>query len=623
MPRDNSCGNKFLHGHCSIRKRVTSPSSKSFASKNHRIKREIFVAKRGPSTTPVPVWRLRALSPHSASGFSEASRHRQIHDDVKDTRASVSARKLGNALWELNSTASPRIPKDLQERRLMTEINRRDRTSGSSMAGCLLHRLSDSAHKPISELCNRSQTSGHRRMLPLVHHKFHYRDKIHAAVDSQSKDSLMEKEACFQGWAPRSSLVGSKNCLKDLQNGLVTSKELVKILIRFSGIGKQQTSAFSLATALYCELDQALVQVVQLIQAKNSDHVENGHLMGQFTEEKDAWNGKKQEGIRVAVQSMIEELKNEKKLRRKAERMNEKLIMEMAQMKASLANAGKELESERRTRETIEQVCNEMIRGIGDNKAEVEEMKRESAKIREELEKEREMLQLADEWREERVQMKLSDAKHQFEEKNAAVDQLRLELEAFFAATRTEDLVNAQQDAADSLDSDCQRRMVHPSRSNMTTYPTMDRRVVGGEEDQEESDGTDSEDSDLHTLELNVNNNNNGYSWSYASAATGDESKLASNKEKYQRSQKCEVYGGAIFPESVMTEGIKESLMRSFQNLSGYMDERKPVDPSDRLEQNVEKHKSVEILGNPNLASSTIVLPHGVPSSTRRKQRPK
>lgn len=534
----------------------------------------------------------------------------------------MSARKLGNALWELNNTASPRIPKDLQERRLMTEINTRDRTSGSSMAGCLLHRLSDSAHNPISEMCNRSRTSGHRRMLPLVHHKFHCQDKIHAAVDSQSKGSLMENEACFQGRAPRSSLVGSKNCLKDLQNGLVTSKELVKILIRFGGIGKQQTSAISLATALYCELDQALVQVVQLIQAKNSDHGENSHLVRQFVEEKEAWNGKKQEGIRVAVQSMIEEVKNEKKLRRKAERMNEKLIMEMAQMKASLANAGKELESERRTREMIEQVCSEMLRGIGDNKTEVEEMKRESAKIREELQKEREMLQLADEWREERVQMKLSEAKHQFEEKNAAVDQLRFELEAFLAATGREDLVNAQRDAADSLDSDCQRRMVHPSRSNMATYPTMDRRVAGEEEDQEESDGTDSEDSDLHTLELNVNNNNNGYSWRYASAATGDESKLASTKEKYQRSPKCEVYGSAIFPERVMTEGIKESIVRSFQNLNGYMDERKPVDPSDRLEQNVEKHKSVEILGNQNIASSTI-LPHGVPSSTRRKQRPK
>ncbi|XP_065043579.1 uncharacterized protein LOC135676387 [Musa acuminata AAA Group] len=623
MPRHNSGGNKFLHGHCNIRKRVcSSPSSASFASKNHRIKREIFVPKKGPSTTPVPCWRLRALSPHSAAGFSEASRHQKIQDVVKDTRASVSARKLGNALWELNNTASPRIPKDLQERRLMTEINTRDRTSGSSMAGRLLHRLSDSAHNPISELCNRSRTSGHRRMLPLVHHKFHCRDKIHAAVDSQSKGSLMENEACFQGRAPRSSLVGSKNCLKDLQNGLVTSKELVKILIRFGGIGKQQTSAISLATALYCELDQALVQVVQLIQAKNSDHGENSHLVRQFVEEKEAWNGKKQEGIRVAVQSMIEEVKNEKKLRRKAERMNEKLIMEMAQMKASLANAGKELESERRTREMIEQVCSEMLRGIGDNKTEVEEMKRESAKIREELQKEREMLQLADEWREERVQMKLSEAKHQFEEKNAAVDQLRFELEAFLAATGREDLVNAQRDAADSLDSDCQRRMVHPSRSNMATYPTMDRRVAGEEEDQEESDGTDSEDSDLHMLELNVNNNNNGYSWRYASAATGDESKLASTKEKYQRSPKCEVYGSAIFPERVMTEGIKESIVRSFQNLNGYMDERKPVGPSDRLEQNVEKHKSVEILGNHNIASSTI-LPHGVPSSTRRKQRPK
>ncbi|KAJ4954435.1 hypothetical protein NE237_011218 [Protea cynaroides] len=76
----------------------------------------------------------------------------------------------------------------------------------------------------------------------------------------------------------------------------------------------------------------------------------------------------------------------------------------------------------------MEEVCEALARNIGEDKAEVEELKRESAKVREEVEKEREMLQLADVLCEERVQMKLSEAKFQFEEKNAAVDKLRNEL---------------------------------------------------------------------------------------------------------------------------------------------------------------------------------------------------
>lgn len=71
-------------------------------------------------------------------------------------------------------------------------------------------------------------------------------------------------------------------------------------------------------------------------------------------------------------------------------------------------------------------------KGIGEDRAEVEELKKESAKVREEVEKEREMLQLADVLREERVQMKLCEAKYEFEEKNAAIQSLKHHLESYF-----------------------------------------------------------------------------------------------------------------------------------------------------------------------------------------------
>ncbi|KAH7561284.1 hypothetical protein JRO89_XS10G0205500 [Xanthoceras sorbifolium] len=102
------------------------------------------------------------------------------------------------------------------------------------------------------------------------------------------------------------------------------------------------------------------------------------------------------------------------------------------QMKESLLKATKELESEKRAKEILEQVCDELARGVG-------ELKRQSVEVMEEVEKEREMLQLADVLREERVQMKLSEAKYHFEETNAAVETPRNELEAYLRTKKGEE----------------------------------------------------------------------------------------------------------------------------------------------------------------------------------------
>ncbi|WOL01786.1 hypothetical protein Cni_G10503 [Canna indica] len=413
---------------------------------------------------------------------------------------------------------------------------------------------------------------------------------------------------------------GSKKYFKDLQNGLVKSKELVKILIHLYGQRKQKIFAISLARALYCQLDEAVAQVDQLIHHKDSDHGEIYRLVRQFMEEKEMWKKKKHGGIRIAVQSAIEELETERKLRIKAESKNEKLRLELTQMNTSLVNASKQLDSERRTRQMIEQVCGQMIRGIGDNKAEVEELNRESAKAREELEMKRQMLQLADEWREERVQMKLAEAKHQFEEKNATVNQLRHELESFLAVKRAQDPFDGPWDLADDHESDCLRvrQMVHPRRSMCATNLIMDRDT-NGEKDQEENNVTNSEDSDLHSIELNMDNNNNGYSWSYVPAAIENEGELALAIEYDEMSTKCGKVSDT--EEKVMTEGIKEKIIRKFLQLNNNLAGGRPVDNSSALDQSGEQYVPVEVPRDQNLVGSSITVPFGLPSSTKQLSR--
>ena len=113
-----------------------------------------------------------------------------------------------------------------------------------------------------------------------------------------------------------------------------------------------------------------------------------------FAEEKAAWESKEQETVEAAIESVAGELEVERKLRRRLESFNKKLRRDLAETKVSLVKVVKELDSEKRAREIVEQVCDELAGDVGeDNITQVEE---EVKKTRKEVEVEREMMQLAD-----------------------------------------------------------------------------------------------------------------------------------------------------------------------------------------------------------------------------------
>jgi hypothetical protein len=197
---------------------------------------------------------------------------------------------------------------------------------------------------------------------------------------------------------------------------------------------------------------------------------------------------------------------NEKKSRKRAERINKKLATALANTEASLQAATKEVERERKSRGRVEKICSELIRGIDEDKAEVEALKRETEKAQEELHKEREMLQLADEWREQRVQMKLLEARLQFEEKNASVNQLRNELQAYLDTKKEQEPVN------DPMQS------FHVSENGVAAHDTVDHR---NGEYSNKSEGNASQCSEMHSIELNVDGNSKTFTWSYTPSSKG------------------------------------------------------------------------------------------------------
>ncbi|GFZ02517.1 hypothetical protein Acr_15g0011250 [Actinidia rufa] len=468
MSRQNRVVEGLIPGSCKIRKRgCSSSSSTSSVLQNYRFKRTILAGKaRGSrSITPVPTWRTTEEEEEEHAPSQGGGRSRP-----------VSARKLAATLWEMNEVPSPRMRERVEEKRsAKREMRVRERVGPrSTHSPSLPPHLSDPSHSPVSERMDRSGTgSCHRRTssisrrLRLADHNIETRSRVQT---------------------PSGSVVGgARTRLKDVSNALTTSKELLKIINRIWAHDDQPSSSLSLISALHAELERARLQVNQLIQEQRSDQNEISCLIKCFTEEKAAWKKKEKEVVEAAIESVAGELEVERKLRRRFESLNKKVGKELAETKASFVKAVKELESEKRAREVIEQVCDDLARDVGDDKADVEQMKRESVKIREEVENEREMLHIADKLREERPQMKLSEARHQFEEKNSFVNKLRNQLEG--------------------------------------PVLTLIRTILK-KEDGEVEDGADCEEdsaeSDIHSIELNMDNNNKNYKWKNSSGEARD-----------------------------------------------------------------------------------------------------
>ncbi|KAK0602676.1 hypothetical protein LWI29_035875 [Acer saccharum] len=168
---------------------------------------------------------------------------------------------------------------------------------------------------------------------------------------------------------------------------LKTSDEVCQIYSNIKHID-QQVSAVSMVVALEADLEQARARIQELETDRRSSKKKLEYFLKKVSEEKAAWQSREHEKIRA----FIDDLKADKRYRQ-------------------------DYDKERKARELIEEVCDELAKEIGEDKAEVEALKRESMKLWEELEDKRKMLQMAEVWHEERVQMKLVDAKVALENK--------------------------------------------------------------------------------------------------------------------------------------------------------------------------------------------------------------
>ncbi|KAJ4868952.1 Uncharacterized protein Rs2_49504 [Raphanus sativus] len=396
---------------CKIRKRGGSSSSSSSLARQNRFKRAIFAGKRaaqdnGGSGTPV-----KSISAAKTPVLLSLSPEKHHVDQFE--KLPVSARKLAATLWEISDGGTDPALNSERDNLRSKKPSRNRRKKPTEISS---HDFPPNSSDPISRF-------GPERII------------LHERETVPQRQQLIEYKTTGTN--------SVKTRFKNVTDGLKTSKELVKVLKRIGKLGDDhQTASNRLISALVCELDRARSSLKHLVSEFDAEEEENRRL----------------------IEKLREEAVVERKLRQRTEKMNIKLGRELAEAKERERKTKEEMERERRARDVLEEVCDELARGIGEDKKD--------------MEKEREMMRVADVLREERVQMKLTEAKFEFEEKHAAVERLKKEL----------------------------RRVLEGKGSS--EIGRVLEIIDGSDEDEEEEE----EESDLKSIELNMES---GSKWGY------------------------------------------------------------------------------------------------------------
>ncbi|RWW90417.1 hypothetical protein BHE74_00000474 [Ensete ventricosum] len=183
------------------------------------------------------------------------------------------------------------------------------------------------------------------------------------------------------------------------------------------------------------QLERARARITELETQRRSEKKELDRFLRRAAEEKASWRSREHEKVGAMIEAMKADLHKERKKRQRTEIVRARLIDEVAAAKLTAKQLLRDCEKERQARVLVEEVCDELGKEMGEDKAEIGTLKMEASRIREEAEDDKQMLQMAEVWREERVQMKLMEAKLTLEEKYSQLRELRAELEAFLSTS--------------------------------------------------------------------------------------------------------------------------------------------------------------------------------------------
>ncbi|RDX69942.1 hypothetical protein CR513_50873, partial [Mucuna pruriens] len=404
----------------------------------------------------------------------------------------LSARNLAASLWEFNHyfplfqmhrpSNNNAAPPPASDPRLRRHHYILPKDKAPHISNFFAHASPTSPDQPASA----SSLRRHVAASLMQHHRAIERNN-HALqpLSPASYGSSMEMTPYNPAATPTSSLE-FKGRIGEPHYSLKTSTELLKVLNRIWSLEEQHASNISLIKALKSELDHARIRIKELLRDRQADRHEIDDLMKQIAEDKLVRKSKEQDRLHAAVQSVRDELEDERKLRKRSESIHRKLARDLSEMKSSLTGALKELDQERTRRKLLEDLCDEFARGINEYEREVHTLNHKSDKDWVQRDDhDRLILHISESWLDERMQMQLEAAQNGFMDKSI-VDKLSLEIETFLKAKQnnrsTENIV------------------VRNRRNSLESVPLNDAvsapQEVGNDDD--DSVGSDSNCFELH-----------------------------------------------------------------------------------------------------------------------------
>ncbi|XP_019057645.1 PREDICTED: uncharacterized protein At5g41620 isoform X2 [Tarenaya hassleriana] len=244
-------------------------------------------------------------------------------------------------------------------------------------------------------------------------------------VSPASYDSSLEVAPYNQAATPSSSVEfrGGRRAGEPHYNLKKTSTELLKVLNRIWSLEEQHSANVSVIKALKAELSHARVRIKELLRDQKADRHELDDLMKQLAEDKMLRKSKEHDRISSAVQTVREELEDERKLRKRSESLHRKLARELSEVKSTLSSCVKELEGEAKSRKMMERLCDEFAKGIKSYEREIHALNQKLGNEWEGRdERDRMVLHIAESWLDERMQTHGD---------GSVLEKLEFEIEAF------------------------------------------------------------------------------------------------------------------------------------------------------------------------------------------------
>lgn len=301
---------------------------------------------------------------------------------------------------------------------------------------------------------------------------------------------------------------------------------------RVWALEEQLASNVSLVKTLRMELHHAHSHIQELMQEKQAYRYEMDNLMKRISEDRVTRKNKERDKIKAAVQSIKDELEDERKLRRRSESLHRKLGKELSEVNSAFNMALNDLESERKTRGLLEDLCDEFAKGFLEYEPEMQKTKQKFGKDGN-LRFHQTLHHISKVWMDERLQMKIAEAHGEEDEKNRILERLTAEITSFFQVRRFNTSKNNIARQQHEKEGSLRRRSLESVHLN---------GALGAPQDAEDDDSAV---SDLHCFELNMDAK---YSVSQNHSKQNDDESIETLKGKSRATSRTEKLK---YPENV------------------------------------------------------------------------